>query len=63
MAFVFQTLTALELRSLLTQLVLENAVWEQIMASHIILQETAVNALVSIIMYLVRNFSECLYYP
>ena len=44
MAFVFQTLTALELRSLLTQLALETAVWEQMMASHMVLQETAVNA-------------------
>ena len=44
-----QTLTALELRSLLAQL--ESAVWEQMMASHMVLQETVVNALVSIKMH------------
>ena len=47
---VSQTLTALELRSLLAQL--ETAVWGQMMASHMVLQETVVNALVSIIMQL-----------
>ena len=63
---VSQTLTALELRSLLAQLVLETAVWEQMMASHMVLQETVVNALVRIIIHdldLVRDLSECLYYP
>ena len=44
---VSQTLTALELISLLAQLVLETAVWEQMTASHMVLQETVVNALVS----------------
>ena len=44
---VSQTLTALELRSLLAQLVLETAVWEQMTASHMVLQETVLNALVS----------------
>ena len=44
---VSQTLTALEIRSLLAQL--ETAVWEQMTASHMVLQETVVNALVSII--------------
>ena len=44
---VSQTLTVLELRSLLAQL--ETAVWELVMASHMVLQETVVNALVSII--------------
>ena len=48
---VSQTLTALELRSLLAQLVLETAVWEQMTASHIVLQETVLNALVSIIIH------------
>ena len=48
---VSQTLTALELRSLLTQL--ETAVWEQITASHMASKETVVNALVKIIM---QNF-------
>ena len=42
---VSQTLTALELRSLLAQL--ETAVWEQMTASHMVLQEAVVNALVS----------------
>ena len=42
---VSQTLTALELRSLLAQT--ETAVWEQMTASHMVLQETVVNALVS----------------
>ena len=42
---VSQTLTALELRSLLAQL--ETAVWEQMMAFHMVLQETVMNALVS----------------
>ena len=46
---VSQTLTALELRSLLAQL--ETAVWEQMTASHMVLQETVVNALVSIKMH------------
>ena len=46
---VSQTLTALERRSLLAQL--ETAVWEQMTASHMVLQETVVNALVSIIMH------------
>ena len=45
---VSQTLTALELRSLLVQL--ETAVWEQVMASHMAPQKTVVNALVRIIM-------------
>ena len=44
---VSQTLTALELISLLAQLVLETALWEQMTASHMVLQETVVNALVS----------------
>ena len=63
---VSQTLTALECRSLLAQLVLETAVWEQMMASHMVLQETVVNALVSahvIIMHdlwTVRAFCELL---
>ena len=46
---VSQTLTALDLRSLLA--LLETAVWEQMTASHMVLQETVVNALVSIIMH------------
>ena len=56
---VSQTLTALELRSLLAQLVLETAVWEQMTASHMAPQETVVNALVSvyvIILYLWMPF-------
>ena len=44
---VSQTLTAVELRSLLAQLMLQTAVWEQMMASHMALQETVLNALVS----------------
>ena len=48
---VSQTLTALEIRSLLAQLVLETAVLEQMTASHTVLQETVVNALVSIKMH------------
>ena len=58
---VSQTLTALELRSLLAQL--ETVVWGQMMASHMVLQETVVNALVSIIMQLERALSEPLYSP
>ena len=62
---VSQTLAALERRSLLAQLVLETAVWEQMMASHMVLQETVVNALVSahVIMHdlwTVRTFCELL---
>ena len=45
---VSQALTALELRSLPAQL--ENVVWEQMMAYHLVLQETVVNALVSVVM-------------
>ena len=45
---VSQTLTALDLRSLPAQP--KTAVWEQMMASHMVLQETVVNALVSIVM-------------
>ena len=44
---VSQTLTALDLRSLLALLVLETAVWEQMKACHMVLQETVLNALVS----------------
>ena len=46
---VSQTLTALELRSLPAQR--ETVVWEQMMAYHMVLQETVVNALVSRILY------------
>ena len=45
---VSQTLTALDLRSLPAQPKI--AVWEQMMASHMVFQETVVNALVSIVM-------------
>ena len=44
---VSQSLTALDLRSLLALLVLETAVWEQMTACHMVLQETVLNALVS----------------
>ena len=54
---VSQTLTALELRSLLAQLVLETAVWEQMTASHMAPQETVMNALVRIIL---QHFVETL---
>ena len=44
--FVFQALTALECRYQPTQV--ETAVWEQMTASHMVLQETVTNALVSL---------------
>ena len=58
---VSQTLTVLERRSLLVQL--ETAVWEQMTASHMVLQETVVNALVSVHvimhdLWMVRDFYE-----
>ena len=58
---VSQTLTVLERRSLLVQL--ETAVWEQMTPSHMVLQETVVNALVSVhvimhYLWIVRDFYE-----
>ena len=44
--FVSQALTALECRYQRAQL--ETAVWEQMTASHMVLQETVTNALVSL---------------
>ena len=46
---VSQTLTVLEIKYVPGQL--ETAVWEQMMAYHMVHQETVVNALVSRILY------------
>ena len=56
---VSQTRTALELRSLPAQR--KTAVWEQMMAYHMVLQETVVNALVSVVVCKIYRWLEPLY--